>query len=97
MPRPVVRPNDPAPWVAALRELLTDGPAYRRESQASRTAAQRFVGRLDAADMERYLTSLAVASDVRPDRGHGHATIESLSPEKRALLLERLRKRKGVK
>jgi glycosyltransferase involved in cell wall biosynthesis len=101
MPRPVVRPNDPAPWVAALRELLTDSAAYRRESQASRTAAQRFVGGLDAADMERYLTSLAVASDARtdarPDRGHGHATIESLSPEKRALLLELLRKRKGVK
>ena len=96
MPRPVVRPNDPAPWVAALRELLTDGEAYRRESQASRTAAQRFVGRLDAADMERYLASLAVASDARTDARPGHATIESLSPEKRALLLERLRKRKGV-
>src|ERR1019366_1457502 len=100
MPRPVVRPNDPAPWVAALRELLSDSAAYRRESQASRTAAQRFVGGLDAAEMERYLTSLAVASDARtdarPDGRHGHATIESLSPEKRALLLERLRKRKGV-
>jgi glycosyltransferase involved in cell wall biosynthesis len=97
MPRPVVRPNDAAPWVAAVRELLTDGAAYRRESQASRTAAQRFVGGLDAADMERYLTSLAVRQDGRPDGGHGHATIESLSPEKRALLLERLRKRKVVK
>jgi glycosyltransferase involved in cell wall biosynthesis len=97
MPRPVVRPNDAAPWVAAVRELLTDGAAYRRESQASRTAAQRFAGGLDAADMERYLTSLAVRTDVRLDGGHGHATIESLSPEKRALLLERLRKRKGAK
>jgi glycosyltransferase involved in cell wall biosynthesis len=96
MPRPVVRSNDPAPWVAALRELLTDSAAYRRESQASRAAAQRFVGGLDAADMERYLTSLAVRKDTRPDGGHVHATIESLSPEKRALLLERLRKRKGV-
>jgi glycosyltransferase involved in cell wall biosynthesis len=97
MPRPVVRPNDAAPWVAAVRELLTDEVAYRRESQASRAAAQRFVGGLDAADMELYLTSLAVREDDRPDSGHGHATIESLSPEKRALLLERLRKREGVK
>jgi glycosyltransferase involved in cell wall biosynthesis len=96
MPRPVVRPNDAAPWVTALRELLTDGAAYRRESQASRAAAQRFVGGLDAAEMERYLTSLAVPS-AGPDAPHAHATIESLSPEKRALLLERLRKRKGVK
>src|ERR1019366_4397002 len=97
MPRPVVRPNDAAPWVAALRELLTDGVAYRRESQASRTAAQRFAGGLDAADMERYLTSLVVREDGRTDGRSGHATIESLSPEKRALLLERLRKRKGAK
>jgi len=96
MPRPVVRPNDPAPWVTALRELLTDGAAYRRESQASRTAAQRFAGALDAADMERYLASLTVRTDARPEARHGHATIESLSPEKRALLLERLRKRKGA-
>jgi glycosyltransferase involved in cell wall biosynthesis len=93
MPRPVVRQNDSAPWVAALRELLTDRAAYQRESQASRSAAQRFAGTLDAAHMERYLQSL----HARPDERPGHATIESLSPEKRALLLERLRKRKGVK
>jgi len=92
MPRPVVRQNDSAPWVAALRELLTDRAAYQRESQASRSAAQRFAGTLDAAHMERYLQSL----HARPDERPGHATIESLSPEKRALLLERLRKRKGV-
>jgi hypothetical protein len=73
--------------------LLTDRAAYQRESQASRSAAQRFVGGLDAADMERYLTSLR----ARPDGRRGHATIESLSPERRALLLERLRKRKVVK
>ncbi len=96
MPRPVVRPNDAAPWVAAVRELLTDGAAYRRESQASRAAAQYFAGGLDAAAMERYLTSLAVGPEVRTDERTGHATIESLSPEKRALLLERLRKRKAV-
>ena len=52
MPRPVVRENDSAPWVAALRELLTSRTAYQRESRASRTAAQRFVGTLDAADLE---------------------------------------------
>jgi glycosyltransferase involved in cell wall biosynthesis len=90
MPRPVVRPNDPAPWVAALRELLGDDAAYRRESVASRGAAQRFVSTLDAADLERYLLALHTRSDSRA----GHATIESLSPERRALLLERLRKRK---
>lgn len=93
MPRPVVPENDAAPWVAALRELLTDRSAYQRESWASRAAAHIFAGRLDAAGMERYLTSLHARPDGRPE----HATIESLSPEKRALLLERLRKRKAAK
>jgi glycosyltransferase involved in cell wall biosynthesis len=92
MPRPVVRENDPAPWVAAVRELLTDRAAYERESLTSRTEARRFVGTLDAADLERYLASLTSRPDARPTP----ATIESLSPEKRALLLERLRKRKGA-
>ncbi len=36
MPRPVIRENDSGPWVAALRELLTDRTAYQRESAASR-------------------------------------------------------------
>lgn len=93
MPRPVVLENDAAPWVAALRELLTDRSAYQRESWASRAAAHIFAGRLDAAEMERYLTFLCARPDGRPE----HATIESLSPEKRALLLERLRKRKAAK
>jgi hypothetical protein len=53
------------------------------------------VGGLDAADMERYLRTLAVPAGSGAAAG-GHATIESLSPEKRALLLERLRKRKGA-
>jgi glycosyltransferase involved in cell wall biosynthesis len=90
MPRPIIRENDSAPWVAALRELLNDRSAYQRESTASRTAALRFVETLDAADLERYLTSL----EARPAERPAPPTIESLSPEKRALLLERLRKRR---
>ena len=71
--------------------------AYERESAASRAAALRFVERLDAGEMERFLLGLeavrTAAAPARPDR----ATIESLSPEKRALLLERLRKRGAVR
>ena len=89
MPLPVVESNDASPWVNALEKLLGDRAEYTREASASRSAAEQFVARLDAADMERYLAKL--------DRGHGDAgptaTIESLSPEKRALLLDRLRKR----
>lgn len=89
MPKPVVESNDAAPWVDALTRLLGDASEYERESRASRAAAERFVAGLDAADMEKFLLGL--------ERGRGNggpaATIESLSPEKRALLLERLRKR----
>jgi hypothetical protein len=94
MPKPVVPPNDAAPWVLALRELLTGRPAYFREAAASRTAAERFVNGLDAGDLERLLRSLGARRAGARKPPEEHATIESLSPEKRALLLERLRKRK---
>ena len=58
MPRPVVRENDPAPWVAAVRELLTSREAYQRESAVSRSVARRFVAGLDAAALERDRTSV---------------------------------------
>src|ERR1017187_10141890 len=64
MPRPVMPANDPAPWVEALRELLTDRAAYQLESLASRSAAQRFLSELDAAGLERYLKTLQVRPDV---------------------------------
>jgi hypothetical protein len=89
MPLPVVEANDAGPWVAALGKLLGDRAEYERESCASRAAALEFVGRLDAADMERYLLRL----ERGRVNGGSMATVESLSPEKRALLLERLRKR----
>ncbi len=91
MPKPVVPRNDPAPWVSAVTELLTDSSAYDRESAASREAAGRFVAGLDAGLMERYLLELQRGAMGRPDP----VTVESLSPEKRALLLERLHKRRA--
>jgi glycosyltransferase involved in cell wall biosynthesis len=94
MPQPVVRENDAAPWLAAVHELLDDRGAYERESAASRAAALRFVAGLDAGEMERYLEALLPRE---PASAPAHATIESLTPERRALLLERLRKRKGAK
>ena len=93
MPKPVVHENEVAPWLAALNELLTDPVAYRRESEASREAALRFVSRLDAGDLGRYLETLRPRAQTAAPV---HATIESLTPEKRALLLDRLRKRKAV-
>jgi glycosyltransferase involved in cell wall biosynthesis len=92
MPLPVVEPHDPAPWVAALEALLGDRVEYERESAASKAAADAFVGGLDAAAMQHFLETLARGAPTTAP-----ASLESLSPEKRALLLERLRKRGTVR
>jgi glycosyltransferase involved in cell wall biosynthesis len=90
MPRPVVPENPIEPWVEAIRTLLGDRAAYERESAASRAAALPFVQGLDAGEFERYLAGLQPAGSA----GRGASpTVESLSPERRALLLERLRRR----
>ncbi len=91
MPRPVVPENDAAPWIAAISELTSDRAAYQRESAASRAAAEAFVRPLDAAALGRYLAGLAASAPATAPR-----TIESLSPEKRALLLQRLHQRRMV-
>ena len=93
MPKPVVPPNDVGPWVSAIEELLGDRTAYEKESTASRMAGERFVAGLDAGEMERYLAGLhPAAAKAKPDP----VTIESLSPERRALLLQRLHLRRSA-
>jgi glycosyltransferase involved in cell wall biosynthesis len=91
MPKPVVPENDPAPWFAALEELLTDRAAYEKESAVSRQAALAFVAALDPSAMEQYLAELRPAEPAREQ-----TSVESLTPEKRTLLLQRLHKRKMV-
>jgi glycosyltransferase involved in cell wall biosynthesis len=88
MPKPVLEEHDATPWVEALRELLGDRAAYQRESAASRAAASNFVRGLDAGGLERFLLGLKPAAKATATPAAG---IESLSPEKRSLLLKRLR------
>jgi glycosyltransferase involved in cell wall biosynthesis len=92
MPRPVVPPQDIEPWTAALHTLLKDKAAYWAESERSREAALRFVAGLRASDFADFLHGLshgqppaAVPQESSP--------LDRLSPEKRALLLRRLRGR----
>jgi glycosyltransferase involved in cell wall biosynthesis len=95
MPKPVHQAHDAAPWIAALTGLLGSRIAYENESAASRAAAERFVSRLDAGDFERYLLQLKrVAIPGAPAGTHG---IESLTPQKRALLLQRLHRRGAIR
>ena len=91
MPKPVVPENDPRPWIAAIGELLGDREVYERESARSREAAERFIGRLDAGGLTRFLAALRPATAEAPKPVPPH--IEALSPEKRALLLQRLHQR----
>ena len=90
MPLPVLPANDAAPWADAIAALAYDRAQWQRESDASRAAASTFVGRLRAGGFEDWLAGLQPFSEAQAVP----ARIESLSPEKRALLLRRLRQRK---
>jgi Glycosyl transferases group 1/Glycosyltransferase Family 4 len=90
MPRPVLPANDAAPWVDALEELTGGRSAWERESAASRAAATAFAAGLDAGAMEAWLQALRPGSGARGEA----ATIESLTPDRRRLLLRRLHRRK---
>jgi glycosyltransferase involved in cell wall biosynthesis len=94
MPKPRPVAQDIGPWEGALRTLLTDRAAWEEEAERSRQAAQRFVSRLDAKDLERFLLRLqpGPASKPAPERSAEAlpAALSRLSPQKRALLLKRL-------
>jgi glycosyltransferase involved in cell wall biosynthesis len=93
MPQPVVPEIDMEPWAAALGSLLGSAEAYARESQVSRAAALRFVEGIRPTRIVEFLGTLqpSAAYAEPPAREIPHA--EALSPEKRALLLKRLREK----
>lgn len=88
MPRPVVQPQEIAPWVQAIRERLGDAKLYEQEAVEARRVSQAFVAQLHAGQMEEYLLKLT-PREVAPVVDI--PTVAGLSPEKRALLLRRLR------
>ena len=89
LPKPVIGPVDLRPWEDALRALLTDRALYERVSAASREAALRFAGSLDAGRMPEFLESLQPGERVRE-----RPSLANLSPQKRTLLLQMARSRK---
>lgn len=89
LPAPVIAPVDLRPWEDALRALLTDRAMYQRVSAASREAALRFTGTLDAGRMPEFLQSLQPGETRRAT-----PSLANLSGEKRALLLQMARVRK---
>ena len=96
LPRPVVPEQDIEPWAEALKALLSETALYEEESRTSRERALRFVGGIRPGLLEEHLKCLAQpASSVAasPDPARLRSELAALSPERRALLLERLRKK----
>jgi glycosyltransferase involved in cell wall biosynthesis len=95
LPAPVIPNQDIEPWAHALTALLTSASMYAEESRISREMALRFVDGIRPAQLEEFLTSL-VPPALEPGGAPGardlHGELAALSPEKRALLLARLRK-----
>jgi hypothetical protein len=98
LPTAVVPEQEIGPWEAALRTLLSDRRLYEDEAATSRQRAAEFVDSIRPGQMEEFLRSLApkataaaAASDAATPPPL-HEALERLSAEKRALLLQRLRK-----
>lgn len=89
LPQAVLPRQDLAPWTAALQALVSDRDVYMRESAAARHAATKFVDHLQPTRLEDLLLRLTPQGAApEPDD-----PLARLSPEKRALLLQRLRAR----
>ncbi len=103
LPVPVVPQQDVTPWLAALRELLSDRARYEQLAAASRRAALAFVAQTGIEPFETYLQNLAPAGQYRAVTPPGqrmdfstedqHHRLDHLSAKKRALLALRLRQK----
>ncbi|HUJ23196.1 MAG TPA: glycosyltransferase family 4 protein [Bryobacteraceae bacterium] len=89
LPRAVVPAQDLEPWIAALTKLSSDPDLYQEQSRAAREAAAQFVAGLRTDRLEEFLTTLKPAAPVTASND----VLAGLSPERRALLLQRLRAR----
>jgi glycosyltransferase involved in cell wall biosynthesis len=88
MPIPESEPQDIEPWSAAIEELL-DPAKWRAESCRSLAAAKQFTEGLSAGQFERFLLNLKPASAAN------ESNLSKLSPAQKAMLLEKIRRRKS--
>jgi glycosyltransferase involved in cell wall biosynthesis len=97
MPRPVLPPQDSAPWLAGVRTLTANKARYEEEQRAQQQAALHFVAALDRFAFEKLLLSLSPLHETsRPAQSPESSSLENLSDQKRALLLKRLRQISSV-
>jgi glycosyltransferase involved in cell wall biosynthesis len=103
-PIPIIPDQDIEPWAKALRKLLSNREHYIQLSKASRKAAIKFVSNLEGMDsFEDFLQNLVPVNKSNLNRIEDNkedqnskmddllTRIDSLSPEKRALFVSRLR------
>jgi surfactin synthase thioesterase subunit/glycosyltransferase involved in cell wall biosynthesis len=88
-----VPPQDVVPWIEALRRLLNDGAHYDEIARRSRDTARHYAENLSVQPFETLLSRSRRVSSGQPKAASQVMAPESLSPEKRALLALRLRKR----
>jgi surfactin synthase thioesterase subunit/glycosyltransferase involved in cell wall biosynthesis len=88
-----IPPQDVAPWIEALRRLISDRAHYDEISRQSRDAARHYAANLSVEPFEALLSRTRRVSLDQPQEAPPVAPPESLSPEKLALLAVRLRKR----
>ncbi|MCS6953825.1 MAG: glycosyltransferase family 4 protein [Bryobacterales bacterium] len=94
LPRAVIPPQDTEPWAATLRSLLEDRGLYEDVAAESHAKAVEFVGTIRPNALEEFLAALPPS--VRTARPPSLSQkLAELSPEKRALLLARLRGRES--
>jgi glycosyltransferase involved in cell wall biosynthesis len=95
-PIPVVPEQEIGPWLKALQALLSNRAHYEQLSKASRDAALAFVKQRGGIEqIEEFLQHLSLnqAKSQDPRTSESSHLIDNLTPEKRALLALRLKKK----
>ncbi|WP_218081858.1 alpha/beta fold hydrolase [Anthocerotibacter panamensis] len=87
IPKPIVPEQDPAPWRAALGQLLEDRTLYEAQSQIARTRALEFVGGLKVQPFEDLLQRLCAQTTPVQSAPTVLENLEDLTPEQQELLL----------
>jgi len=93
VPAAVIPEQNVEPWLAALRELLGNRERYKALSREGHARAARELEGLTVEPFERYLQQLEPAIAEGPEAKPSTGPLSTLSPEKRALLLRRLKKK----
>ena len=98
LPVPIVPEQNTRPWREALVKLISDQDHYESLSRASREASLDFISQIRVENFEEFFESLQASprASTAPSRlavSDKQSMLDNLSPEKRALLALRLRRR----